>query len=169
MPDPAGAPGHVAGAPTPRLLVVDADERTRESIVGILGIRRRYDVVGSAGQPGAALTLAERHHPDVVIVDPRLPDAHDGMALIRRLRTTNPEARILAVGWSTEMEQDVLAAGATCFLRKTFKPGELSGAIARCLAPVMDDVAAHGGPVGAPPESPASSPSDEEQHAGQER
>jgi DNA-binding NarL/FixJ family response regulator len=132
MPDPVGGTGH-PGSPSPRLLVVDADERTRESMVGILGIRDRYDVVGSAGQPGAALTLADRHHPDVVIVDPRLPDVRDGMALIRRLRITHPEARILALGWSPEMEHDVLAAGADCFVRKTFKPGDLSGAISRCL------------------------------------
>ena len=38
-------------AATPRLLVVDADDRTRESIVGLLGIRHRFDVVGSAGMP----------------------------------------------------------------------------------------------------------------------
>jgi DNA-binding NarL/FixJ family response regulator len=138
MPDATGAPGR-AGAPSPRLLVVDGDERTRESMVGILGISDRYDVVGSAGQPGAALTLADRTHPDVVIVDPRLPDMRDGVALIRRLRASHPEARILAVGWSPELEAEVLAAGADCFVRKTYRPGDLSGAISRCLAPGPDD------------------------------
>jgi DNA-binding NarL/FixJ family response regulator len=128
-----------AGPHSPRLLVVDADERTRESMVGILGIRDRYDVVGSAGQPGIALTLADRTHPDVVIVDPRLPDMRDGMALIRRLRARHPEARILAVGWSPDLEPEVLAAGADCFVRKTFSPGDLSGAITRCLAPTIRD------------------------------
>ncbi len=157
MPDATGA-GDAAAAPSPRLLVVDADERTRESIVGILGISHRYDVVGSAGQPGAALTLADRHHPDVVIVDPRLPDARDGIALIRRLRAIHPEARILAVGWSPEMERDALAAGADCFVRKSFRPSDLSGAITRCLAPAvaeLADVVAHGAPTSpADPDEP---------------
>jgi DNA-binding NarL/FixJ family response regulator len=134
MPDAVGAVGS-SGAASPRLLVVDADERTRESMVGLLGISDRYDVVGSAGQPGAALTLADRVHPDVIIVDPRLPDVSDGMALIRRLRASHPEARILAVGWSLEFESDVLAAGADCFVRKSFRTMDLSGAISRCLAP----------------------------------
>lgn len=147
MPDPRSGT-RLPGSPSPRLLVVDPDERTRESLVGILGIRDRYDVVGSAGQPGAALTLADRHHPDVVIVDPRLPDVRDGMALIRRLRTGHPEARILAVGWSPEMEDEVLAAGADCFLRKTFMPDDLSGAINRCLGPdETADPSARRGPV----------------------
>jgi DNA-binding NarL/FixJ family response regulator len=96
-------------------------------------------VVGSAGQPGLALTLADRTHPDVVIVDPRLPDMRDGLALIRRLRDRHPEARILAVGWSPDLEPEVLAAGADCFVRKTFSPGDLSGAISRCLTPVLRD------------------------------
>jgi DNA-binding NarL/FixJ family response regulator len=151
MPESPGVPEPVAGTHSTRLLVVDADERTRESIVGILGIGSQYDVVGSAGLPGMALTLADRHHPDVVIVDPRLPDVRDGMALIRRLRSTHPEARILAVGWSPDLEAEVLAAGADCFVRKTYRPGDLSGAISRCLAPVIGDVA---------PPAPPAEPSD---------
>jgi DNA-binding NarL/FixJ family response regulator len=133
-PAPAAVSAAEPAAPsTPRILVVDADDRTRESIVGILGIRQRFDVVGSAGHVGAAVALAGARHPDVVIIDPRLPDLPDGIALIRRLRTICPEARILAMGWTPGLEHDALAAGADCFLRKTFKPGDLSGAIERCL------------------------------------
>jgi DNA-binding NarL/FixJ family response regulator len=138
MREPAPAPVSAVPAeggaePVPRILVVDADDRTRESIVGILGIRHRFEVVGSAGHPGAAIAVAVAQRPDVVIVDPRLPDLPDGIALIRRLRSICPEARILAVGWTPGLEHDALAAGADCFLRKTFKPGDLSGAIERCM------------------------------------
>jgi DNA-binding NarL/FixJ family response regulator len=119
--------------PSPRLLVVDADDRTRESIVGILGIRHRYDVVGSAGHVAAAIALMKQHRPDVVIIDPRLPELPDGIALIRRMRTINPGVRILAVGWTPSLEHDALEAGADVFVRKTFKPGDLSGAIERCM------------------------------------
>jgi DNA-binding NarL/FixJ family response regulator len=115
------------------VLVVDADDRTRESIVGILGIRHRYEVVGSAGHVGAAIALVSEHRPDVVIIDPRLPDLPDGLALIRRIRAMQPAARILAVGWTPTLEHDTLVAGADSFLRKTFKPGDLSGAIERCM------------------------------------
>ena len=82
-------PDHVADesdrASALRILVVDADDRTRESVVGILGIRHRFNVVGSAGRVPEAVELARAHHPQVVILDPRLPDVSDGMALIRRL------------------------------------------------------------------------------------
>ena len=116
-----------------RILVVDADDRTRESIVGILGIRHRFNVVGSAGHVAEALGIARAHHPDVVILDPRLPEVTDGMALIRRLRAMDPGTAILAVGWSPDLEHQALDAGADGFVRKTFKPGDLSSAITRCM------------------------------------
>jgi DNA-binding NarL/FixJ family response regulator len=131
--DPIGDPGAL------RILVVDADDRTRESMVGILGIRHRFDVVGSAGHVAEAIGIARDHRPDVVILDPRLPEVSDGMALIRRLRAIDPETAILAVGWSPDLEHQALDAGADGFVRKTFKPGDLANAIARCMDSRLTD------------------------------
>lgn len=119
---------------SPRVLVVDADDRTRECIVGILGIRHQYRIVGSAGHAAAAESLAREHHPDVMIVDPRLPEVSDGIGLIRRLRAIDPRIHVLALGWSPELESRALHAGAHAFLRKTLKPGDLATAITRCMS-----------------------------------
>ena len=116
-----------------RILVVDADDRTRESVAGILGIRHRFDVVGTAGHVDAAIGLARAHRPQVVVLDPRLPEVSDGMALIRRIRQLDADVAILAVGWSPDLEHQALVAGADGFVRKTFKPGDLSTAITRCM------------------------------------
>ena len=127
----------VSGAPVRtdalRLVVVDADDRTRESVVGLLGIRERFRVVGSAGHLGAAIRLVEEKRPDVVIMDPRLPEVSGGVALIRAIRGVDDRIRILAVGWSPELEHLTLEAGADGFVRKTFRPAELAEAIARCM------------------------------------
>ena len=137
MSSAAYEPDHAAGDPGEasalRILVVDADDRTRESVAGILGIRHRFDVVGTAGHVDAAIGLARAHRPQVVVLDPRLPEVSDGMALIRRLRHLDPDVAILAVGWSPDLEHKALVAGADGFVRKTFKPGDLSTAIARCM------------------------------------
>jgi DNA-binding NarL/FixJ family response regulator len=116
-----------------RILVVDADDRTRESVAGILGIRHRFDVVGTAGHVDAAIGLARAHRPQVVVLDPRLPEVSDGMALISRLRQLDADVAILAVGWSPDLEHQAIVAGADGFVRKTFKPGDLSSAITRCM------------------------------------
>lgn len=117
-----------------RILVVDADDRTRESIVGILGIRQRFEVVGSAAHIGDAIALVRTARPDLVILDPRLPEVSGGLTLIRRIHAIDPGIRILAVGWSPDLEHQAITAGADCFVRKTFKPGDLAAAVARCMA-----------------------------------
>ena len=137
MSSAAYQPDHAADDPgmasALRILVVDADDRTRESVAGILGIRHRFDVVGTAGHVDAAIGLARAHRPQVVVLDPRLPEVSDGMALISRLRQLDVDVAILAVGWSPDLEHQAIVAGADGFVRKTFKPGDLSTAISRCM------------------------------------
>ena len=122
-PEPANRPAPL------RVLVVDADERVRESLTGLLAIGGRVQVVGGAGQPGDALDLAVATHPDVVIVDPRLPDVDAGTAFIGRLRDVVPGTRILAMSWSPGSEDGGIDCGADGFVRKTFRPSELVAAI----------------------------------------
>jgi len=112
-----------------RVLVVDADDRVRESLTGLLAIGGRCMVVASAGQPGPAFDLALDHDPDVVIVDPRLPEVDSGIAFISRIRSRLPRVRILAMSWSDTLESAVLESGADGFLRKTFRPSELVAAV----------------------------------------
>jgi DNA-binding NarL/FixJ family response regulator len=116
-----------------RLVVVDADDRTRESLVGLLGIRDRFRVVGSAGDAQTALASIRAQRPDVVVLDPRLPEPSGGISLIRAIHATDPAIRVLAVGWSPELERESLGAGADGFVRKTFRPSELADAIGRCM------------------------------------
>ena len=130
-PEPTGVPDD-PGAARLRILVVDADDRTRESVVGLLGIKHRFDVVGSAGHIADAVALTKERRPDVVILDPRLPEVIDGLSLIHRMRTIHPAVRVCVVGWSPDLEHEALASGADVFVRKTFKPGDLAAAIARC-------------------------------------
>ncbi len=111
------------------MLVVDADDRVRESLTGLLAIGGRLTVVGSAGDAGAALDLAMSSEPDVVVVDPRMPDEDDGDDLVTRIRASLPDVRILAMSWTDTPERAALASGADAFVRKTFRPAELIAAI----------------------------------------
>jgi DNA-binding NarL/FixJ family response regulator len=112
-----------------RVLVVDADERTRESLAGLLGIGRRCIVVGTAGRPDSALELIAADAPDVIVLDPRLPEVDAGQAFIARARELSPGVRVLVMGWSDELEHHAIANGADAFVRKTFRPRELVDAV----------------------------------------
>jgi DNA-binding NarL/FixJ family response regulator len=120
------------------VLVVDADSRTRDSLAGLLEVRGRFQVVGRAGDGTEAEAMVRDRNPDIVVMDPRLPEVDGGLTLIRTLRSRHPEVVILAVGWGPDLEHDLLAAGASSFVRKTFRPAELAEAIGRCFGPDAD-------------------------------
>ena len=119
MTDPAAALAPL------RILLVDPDDRVRESLAGLLGIGRRCLVIGTAGTADGAVRLAAETAPEVVVVDPRLPGI-DSTALIARLRAVAPDTRVLVLNWSDTAD---LASGADRYVRKTFRPQELIDAI----------------------------------------
>jgi two-component system KDP operon response regulator KdpE len=119
MTDPAAA-----AAPL-RVLLVDPDDRVRESLAGLLRIGAKCLVIGTAGTADGAVLMAAETAPDVVVVDPRLPDV-DGAAFIARLRAVAPETRVLVLNWSETAD---LTSGADAYARKTFRPHELIDAV----------------------------------------
>lgn len=118
-----------------RLLVVDADDRVRESLTGLLAIGEQLEVVGSAGQAQAVIDLVLASRPDVVVIDPRLPDVDAGSALIARLRTAAPGTLVLAMSWSDALDSLRIECGADGCIRKTFRASELVAAILGAIRP----------------------------------
>lgn len=116
----------------PRVLVVDADARTRESLTGLLGIGRRVAVVGSAGDPARALELAIALEPDVVVIDPRLPEVALGRAFIARLRELRPGCRVLVLNGAAPLAEGAPPLDADAYVRKTFRVRELIDAVLAC-------------------------------------
>lgn len=126
---PADTPAMTDPLATPeplRVLLVDPDDRVRESLAGLLGIGQRCVVVGSAGTAAAAIELAARLGPDVVVVDPRLPGDLSCAALITELREVVSGIRVLVLNWSDTAD---LSSGADGYVRKTFRPRELIEAV----------------------------------------
>ena len=123
----------LASSPAPlRVLLVDPDERVRESLAGLLQIGDRCLVIGTAGTAADAVRLAAETRPDVVVVDPRLPGIDAGTALIARLREVCPSTRVLVLSWSATADgQD---CGADACTRKTFRPHELIDAVVSASA-----------------------------------
>ena len=52
-----------------------------------------------------------------------------GLGLIRRMRDSAPDVRILVMSWSDSLEDGLATCGADGFVRKTFRPTELFAAI----------------------------------------
>jgi DNA-binding NarL/FixJ family response regulator len=127
-PEPA-APFADPASAVIKVLVVDSDERVRESIAGLLQIGRRCIVVASAGDARGALTLLQEHRPDVVILDPRLPEIDGGRFLVNAIRSESPSTRIVVMSSSEPLLHAGVVDGADAFIRKTFRPRDLVDAI----------------------------------------
>ena len=123
------APYSDPAASAVRVLVVDSDERVRESIAGLLQIGRRCVVVASAGDPGNALDLLGKHRPDVVILDPRLPEIDAGRYLVNAIRVASPSTRIVVMSSAEPLLHAGAVDGADTFIRKTFRPRDLVDAV----------------------------------------
>jgi DNA-binding NarL/FixJ family response regulator len=112
-----------------RVLVVDQDDRIRESLAGLLCIGGRCVVVGSAGGPDDAIAAAAAMQPDVVLLDPRLPAMDGGRAVIACLREAVPGVRVIVLVQSPTVTGDPLFGGADAYIKKTFRPQELIDAV----------------------------------------
>jgi DNA-binding NarL/FixJ family response regulator len=112
----------------PRVVIVDADRRVLQSLSDLLGVNGEVDVVGRATDVRAALQEIERVHPDVVLVDPRLPDVDAGMALISGLSRAWPSIRVVMTGW-TDTEGRPAPHGHSRYVSKGSSPEEYVDAI----------------------------------------
>lgn len=112
-----------------RVLVVDPDDRIRESITRLLPIGGRCAVVGSAAGTLEAVALASTLRPDVAVIDSRLPDDECAEGFIAALRTTVPGIRVLVLNWEDAAEPARSLEGADAYIRKTFRPHELIDAV----------------------------------------
>jgi DNA-binding NarL/FixJ family response regulator len=113
-----------------RVLVADDFPLVREGISRALARDPAIEVVGQASGGREALKLAEQLEPDVLILDLRMPDL-DGLAVLARLRTTQPGIRVLVMTASEQVNAllDAIAAGAAGYLSKRINGEELRQAV----------------------------------------
>lgn len=87
-------------------------------------------VVGEARDGDEAVRLAERLHPDVVVMDLTMP-VLDGLAATRRLRIRLPETPVVVLTMHGEdgVRADAVAAGASAVLTKDCSVQEVIGTV----------------------------------------
>jgi DNA-binding NarL/FixJ family response regulator len=147
---------------TVRVLIADDQDLVRAGFAMIIDSRDDLEVVGEAGDGVEAVALARSLTPDVILMDVRMPRM-DGIEATRRLAEAGNPARIIILT-TFDLDEAVFAAlraGASGFLLKNIRPGDLAEAVrvvARgeaLLAPTVTrrllDRFAAGLPGGGPP------------------
>ncbi len=112
------------------VLLADDQPLLRRGFRMILEAEGDLTVVGEADNGEEAVELAQRHTPDVALMDIRMPGT-DGIEATQRITAAGPLPKVLVL---TTFDLDeyafgALRAGASGFLLKDVRPGELVAAI----------------------------------------
>ncbi|MEZ5380981.1 MAG: response regulator transcription factor [Microthrixaceae bacterium] len=114
---------------TIRLMLADDHRMLRE------GLKRSmtdagFDVVAEAGDGAEAVRLAERHAPDVVLMDVSMPTT-DGVEACRQMRSIAPDTRVVMLTMHMDQEtlSSALRAGAIGYLVKDCTTDEIAEAV----------------------------------------
>jgi len=111
---------------TVRVLICDDQPLVRAGLRTLLGTQPDIEITGEAADGGSAVTAAARLHPDVVLMDVRMPGT-DGIKATAAITSNDSSSRVLVLTTYDQDEYvfDALAAGASGFLLKDSRPEEL--------------------------------------------
>ena len=115
---------------TIRLLLVDDQDVVRIGISAIISIDENIDVIGTAADGEEALYLVEQHHPDLVLMDLKMP-VMNGIQATRLIKERFPAIKVLVLTTydADEWVFDAIRAGAAGYLLKDSSREELLKAI----------------------------------------
>jgi DNA-binding NarL/FixJ family response regulator len=113
-----------------KVLIVDDQSLIRQGLKALLELETDLEIVGEAENGEIAVNLVEELHPDVVLMDMRMP-IMDGVASTREIHHRFPEIKILVL---TTFDDDeyvtaALQSGAMGYLLKDTPSEELAVAI----------------------------------------
>jgi DNA-binding NarL/FixJ family response regulator len=116
--------------PRIRILLADDHAIVREGFAAILRSQPDIEVVGQAADGNAAVAWFRKLHPDLLLVDLRMPGL-SGVEVITAIRTEDPAARAIVLT-TFDGDEDIfraLEAGARGYLLKDSSTAELLDAI----------------------------------------
>lgn len=113
-----------------RVLIADDEALVRQALELFLNAEPGIAVVGRAADGREAVELSRAVHPDVVLMDIRMPGG-DGVEAIERLAIEMPAVRSIAITTfgSDQTVASALRVGAVGFLVKDSEPDHIAAAI----------------------------------------
>jgi DNA-binding NarL/FixJ family response regulator len=102
-----------------RVLAVDDQAVFRRTARSLIAATPGFEQVGEAASGSEALELATHLHPDLVLVDVRMPGM-DGLETAQRLAALEPDAAVVLISLEPvpELPAAVESVGAEAYLRK---------------------------------------------------
>ena len=113
-----------------RLAIVDDDPLVRAGLRILLGGSPDIEIVAEATDGAEAMSLADAHRPDVILMDIRMPKV-DGLIATQRIRRRHspPQVIVLTTFNADEYVLEALRCGASGFLLKDTAPRDIIEAV----------------------------------------
>jgi DNA-binding NarL/FixJ family response regulator len=113
-----------------RIVLVEDNKVFREALELLLGLRSDVEVVAAVGDGTEAVPACLEFHPDVMLMDYRLPNM-DGVQATTAVKESCPEVAVvcLTASVSGKEVEALFAAGAVACLRKDQELDEIVSAI----------------------------------------
>lgn len=113
-----------------KVLIVDDHEVVRMGLRTLLDRQGGLEVVGEAATAAEAVETALATHPDVILMDVRLPDG-SGVEACRKIRSAEPKINVLMLTSYSDDEAifSAIMAGASGFLLKGIEAEQLYQAV----------------------------------------
>lgn len=113
-----------------RLLIIDDHEMVREGLKAMLMAEPDFSIVGDAANAEQAFALIERLHPDIVLLDVRLPGM-SGVEVCRTVTEKYPETAVIILTTFTDehLVAQCIQAGARGFIIKDIERFDLKRSI----------------------------------------
>ena len=116
-----------------KILVVDDEQPARDRLKQLLADEAGYEVVGEAGNGGDAIKLSAELHPDIVLLDIRMPGL-DGIETARHLNSLPAPPAVVFTTAYDEYAIDAFDARAVGYVLKPVRRSRLSAALQHLLA-----------------------------------
>ena len=118
-----------------RLMLVDDHEVVRSGLRAMLETMDDMEIVAEAGTADEAVLRARSYHPDVVVMDVRLPD-RSGVEACRDIRAEDPNIAVLMLTSFSDDQAlfDSIMAGAAGYVLKQIRGADLVNGIRRVAA-----------------------------------
>ncbi len=113
-----------------KILLADDHTIVRQGLKLILSSQPDFQVIGEAANGREVVELAEKLHPDIVLLDVAMPELN-GIEATRRMMEANGRLRILVLSMHKESVyvREILKAGARGYLLKDVIDTELLNAV----------------------------------------
>ncbi len=117
------------------VLVVDDNYDHAAGIRELIRVESSYEVKGIAASAKIAISLIQKHQPDVILMDINMPDM-DGITAIQEIIKINPCAKIVALtGYDdSDLIFRAMKVGAKGYMLKTMAASQLIRAIDEVIA-----------------------------------